>query len=1043
MAQQEHPSFTRFTTEHGLADNWVHTALQDSRGFLWFGTEGGLSRFDGQHFLNFYEDKNNPNSLSNNKVRDLCEDPDGSFWLATLDGGLNHFDPATGISTAWRTDSTPAWKDKDKPLSFTSILQDNGLLWLGSYDHGLGCFDKKLRRYTAWYDFPSDHHSDNLFQYNSINHIISDRQNPRYLWLAAANRGLSRFDKQTHQLEIWPIHDANGKEGVASMWLLQDKAGVIWIGTWSNGIARFDPNSSDKKMVWYPYDILSWKQVNVNRNVVLSMLETNDSVFWVATLDNGFGTFNKVSGEFKFLKNSLSGESPELDRACQGLYLDRQQRLWVLGRQQGGVRVFAPRRQAMRYISLAAGGGNAEHAEVSGFAYCPTRRTVFVATENNGCFEWSDENQRLVQRVKPLAGGTFPKFKTVHCDSKGTLWAGTAKTLGGGASLYWLKPGQTFFEPAVLKLSPPRGLEETVNDLMEDSKGYLWIATDYDGFYKVQLRTLITEYFHETKDFAQGTPNFNKWWALLNVKEDNQGKIWFVLKSGGVIEFDPVARDFKVCNQENVLPSNDLLSLETTGDNRIYIGTKNNGLLMMRPGVLSPDSLLIIDGKNGLPSQFISDVKRDKLGNLWLATDNGLAVFDPGSGHIRAYGITDGIRSLALKDRGLAIVPGLGVLIGQPNGFCLLRNEEPSKLPDATSMRVVLTDFKVFEQSNFFEKSILNAKEVILQPSENVFSFEFAVPSSLDASLVTYQFRLDGFDEKWYTATGQNSITYTQLPPGPYTFRVRALLTGQSSPETTLSICILPYWWQTSWAKFAATMALGLLFFAVYKYRTRQLKRENELLRQMNELERSALQAQMNPHFIFNCLGAIQNFILHNEKEQAMNYLGDFAQLVRGVLNASVMGKVSLQEELNLLENYLSLEQLRFDRRFDFEIKVTDGNELLDIAIPPLLIQPYVENAVLHGMAGKKCGGKVEVLFRKKENYLEVTVRDNGQGLASSGSPKTHKSVGMSVTRRRLEMLNSISKTGAVEVNQLSDETGKINGTEVKILIEFVKQENV
>ena len=142
MAQQESPSLTRFTTEQGLADDWVHTAMQDSKGFLWFGTEGGLSRFDGQRFFNFYEEKNNPNSLSSNKVRGLCEDPDGTFWLASLDGGLDHFDPSSGRSISWPTDSAQAWQDSDKPLSFICIHQDGDLLWLGSYDHGLGCFDK-------------------------------------------------------------------------------------------------------------------------------------------------------------------------------------------------------------------------------------------------------------------------------------------------------------------------------------------------------------------------------------------------------------------------------------------------------------------------------------------------------------------------------------------------------------------------------------------------------------------------------------------------------------------------------------------------------------------------------------------------------------------------------------------------------------------------------------------------------------------------------------------------------------------------------------
>lgn len=1042
QAQEESPSLTRFTMEQGLADDWVHTAMQDSKGFLWFGTEGGLSRFDGQHFLNFYEVKNDPASLSNNSVKAICEDPDGSFWLAVLDGGLNRFDPATGRATAWRTDLAQPWEDAKKPLSFTSMLQDGDLLWLGSYDHALGCFDKKLKKYIGWYDLPTDPLLNSPFQHNTINHIIADRQNPRFLWLAAANRGLARFDKQTKQLEIWPIWDIAGKGGVAAMSLFQDEAGLIWIGSWSAGVAVFDPKNPAQKIVTTPYDYPSWQQSNYNRNVVLSMLEKDDSLLWVATLDQGFGTFNKVSGKFNFYKNSLSGESPELDRACQGFFLDRQQRLWILGRQQGGLRVYAPKRQSMRYISLASGGGIAERSEVSSLAYSPSRRSIFIATENNGCFEWSDEKSSLKQLTKPMHEGSFPNFRVIFCDSKGNVWAGSGKTVGGKASLYRLKPGQSHFEVANLNLLPFGGLEETVNDIMEDSNGNLWIATSYNGIYKLNLNSMKVEYYFQGVGFAKDAPNFNWWWALLKVKEGPDGHIWFVMKNGEVLEFDPIARNFKTYNYDNILASNDVISLEFSADGQIWLGTKTHGLQTFSPGVTSKDSVRVVNSKDGLPSQYISDIKRDANGLLWLTTDKGLTTLDPNTLTFRNYGITDGLHSTVLKGKGLALVPSLGVLVGQPNGFCLLRNEVDKDHQDVSKMQVVLTDFKVFGQSKYFEKRVRAAVEVQLQPSENVFSFQFAVPTSLDASLISYEYRLDGFDENWYTADGANSITYTQLPPGPYTFRVRAVLAGQPSPETTLDIFIEPYWWQTWWTKAAGILSIGMLFFGAYLYRTRQLKRENELLRQMNDLERSALQAQMNPHFIFNCLSAIQNFILQNEKEQAMNYLGDFAQLVRGVLNASVMGKVSLQDEVQLLENYLSLEQLRFEKRFDYQIRLAEGLGNLKIAIPPLLIQPYVENAVLHGMAGRKNGGKVEVYFDKKENHLEVLVKDNGQGTMVNSLPKTHKSVGMTVTRRRLELLNSKSNSGAVEVHQPTDAEGKIAGTEVRIYIGFVTKNN-
>ncbi|MBK8562469.1 MAG: histidine kinase [Saprospiraceae bacterium] len=1031
-------SYARFTTEQGLADNWVHTALQDSQGFLWFGCEGGLSRFDGQHFLNFFKDKNRPNSLANNTVRGICEDADGVLWLAVLNGGLHRFDPATGKFDAWETDP----ENLQFKGELTAIVQDGDLLWLGSYNHGLGCFDKKKQQYIAWHSYPTDEHSTDTYQFNTVNHLIADRQNPRYLWVAAANRGLARFDKQTHRFEVWPISGVSGKTGVSAMRLVQDEAGLIWIGTWSGGIASFDPRSA--KMEIYPYDLTSYHQPNnYNRNVVQSLLLKDEHELWVGTEDNGFGTFDRKTGKFNFFKNEFSGESPELDRMCQGLYVDLQKRLWVLGR-QGGVRVFAPQQTTFRYVSLAAaaGGGRSERAEVADIAYSPSRRSLFVATENNGCFEWSDERNTLVQRATPLPDGTFPFFKTLLCDTKGNTWAGTAKTLGGGASLYVLRPGKLHFEAAILKFQPARGLEETVNDLLEDTAGNIWVATSYDGFYKLNPNNFAVESFRDQPSFAKDAPAFNKWWALLDMSLAPNGHIWFALKSGGVVDFDPTTRKFKLYNSQNGLASNEALAVECSSDGRIWVATKNGGVQSYRPGGKKGDVLELSDKMNGQHGQLVSAIGLDSVaGLLWLNTDKGLASMDPENDKMTIYGRSSGLRNAYLMGKGLAVVKGVGVVVGQPNGFCWLKQEGAVAIPPTPDTpRVVLTDLKIFNQSKYFEKQLRTTKELVLNPTESVFSFEFAMPTSLDAELAVFQYQLEGLDGEWYVAEDKHSISYSGLQPGTYTLKVRGVLPGNvTSAETRLRIRIMPNWWQTWWARSVAILAFGAALFFIYRLRTRQLKREHELQRQMIELERSALQAQMNPHFIFNCLGAIQNFILQNESEQAIEYLGSFAQLVRGVLNASVTGKVTLKEELSLLEGYLLLEQLRFNHRFEYEVKVAEGMSDTEITIPPLLIQPYIENAVLHGMTGKKNGGKVEVCFQPQGEYLNVVVRDNGHAGMGTGQPKTHKSVGMSITRRRLELLGS---GGNVEVKTLKDKEGNIIGTEVTIAIGFAQEKS-
>ncbi|MBI5916015.1 MAG: histidine kinase [Bacteroidetes bacterium] len=1037
--EEEASYFTRYTMEHGLADNWVHVAMRDSHGFLWFGTEGGLSRFDGQTFLNFYARKDAPDALSNNSIVDMCEDPDGTFWLAVLDGGLDHFDPATGKFESWKTDPNSP-EIKGQLLSLTSICQDGDLLWLGSYHHGLGCFDKKKRQFTGWYSFREDGLKANSFQYNTVKHVISDRKHPGFLWVTAAGRGLARFDIRNKTFDIIQIEDYAKIAGVAAMKLLEDEQGKVWIATWSAGVASFDP--ATRQLTTFPYNRPLWKKRASNRNIALAILEKNADELWIATEDNGFGVFEKNSGKYHFFRNALSGESPELDRNCQGLYLDPEQRLWVLG-VQGGVRSYNFQNQSFRYISLASGDAKTERVEVTDFAYNPLRKVVFVATENSGCYEWSDVGSRLTQRAKPIPGGLFPNFRTVTCDTKGNVWAGALKTLGGEASLYLLRPGQAFFEPVILPFPKPRALEETVNDISEDSKGNIWVATNYDGLYKISLGIRAVKRFAEDEGFAKGLPAFEKWWAFLDVKEDRRGHLWLALKSSGVLDFDPQTSSFVKYDDQNVLASNHARSLEIGLDGSIWVGTKNQGLQVLMPGWQIKSSVGTLDKKQGLPGDYVSCIEKDETGNLWMATNKGLAVYDPTGNQFKVFAKAEGLKDTYLTGKGLAIFPGLGVLVGQPNGFCLLR-QTSAQANNIAPVKVALTDFKVFDQSNYFEKNIRNAKVVELKPSENVFSFEFAAPTSLNADLTAYQFMLEGFDEKWYTAEGRKSITYTDLQPGNYTFRVRV---GEStSPETTLKICILPHWWQAWWFWTAVLLAGVLAVWAFIRYRTSQVRHEEQLktefYKKLSETEMTALRSQMNPHFIFNCLNSINHFVVRNDSEQAANYISKFSRLIRLVLDNSGSQKVPLEKELEALQLYMDLEAMRFGGKFRYELWVDDEVDAQFTQIPPMLLQPYVENAIWHGLMHKPEGGSVIVDVRlSNENLLHVEITDDGVGRARAAELESKTSLqhipqGTFITAERLRMLDPDNPNGGkVTIQDLVDTEGQPCGTKVVLEI--------
>ncbi|MDQ3142469.1 MAG: histidine kinase [Bacteroidota bacterium] len=320
---------------------------------------------------------------------------------------------------------------------------------------------------------------------------------------------------------------------------------------------------------------------------------------------------------------------------------------------------------------------------------------------------------------------------------------------------------------------------------------------------------------------------------------------------------------------------------------------------------------------------------------------------------------------------------------------------------------------------------------------ENNVSFDFLAMNYKMNGRIPYRFRINGGE---WTHTFNTSLTFSELSPRDRLLEIQAQNEDKHWSESAKLLFIIhPPWWMTGWASILfAFIALGFLLWFYY-YRIHRLKKAYKIKMRIKQLERAALQAQMNPHFIFNCLNSIQNYIYKNEKDEAIKYLGSFAGLVRSMLNASVAGKISLDEEIKLLQHYLELEKARFKNKFDFEIKTSEGLDLYENMIPPLLVQPYIENAVKHGIFGRDSGGMISVFFKMRDKLLEVMISDNGNGnledSRKSNQSINHKSFGMSITQNRLELLAEYDKNSPVVIKTLFDDKAKKCGTSVFIQI--------
>jgi len=308
--------------------------------------------------------------------------------------------------------------------------------------------------------------------------------------------------------------------------------------------------------------------------------------------------------------------------------------------------------------------------------------------------------------------------------------------------------------------------------------------------------------------------------------------------------------------------------------------------------------------------------------------------------------------------------------------------------------------------------------------TQSSFEWKYYISNTHLPNQCKIKYRLLPIDTTWHLTMNGEPFKYNQLQPNNYILQVKGMNSdGRCVNQNQFSFTISPPWYQTIWFYLLFTFCVGSLIILLYKWRIRQIKHKYIIQTEISNLQRSALQAQMNPHFIFNCLNSIQNFIMQNEKMEAMDYLNRFANLIRQNLDASTSNTILLSDELDMLKNYIELEQMRFNLTFDYTINIGDKLDIGSIYIPPLLIQPFVENAILHGVAGIEERGKIQIDISKEHQYLYIHIIDNGRGINDNQKDKMHKSHAMKITSQRLDYINSV-KDKLYNINTTSSEKG-------------------
>ena len=1001
-----------YQLEKGISQNTVRFILEDRKGYLWFGTWDGLNRYDGTEFKYFTPSITNPDSsIVQQTINALIQDANDNIWVGT-DGGLSLID--------YRTFATKNFHLSSEFLSDTihTLFQENdGTIWIGT-QRGIALLKPQtdsiipLNKYYA--------NCDSL----AGKEIRLIKKFENRFWIATAE-GLYQINKQENKLQVSRI---KGLCDLHITSIIAIKDSLLIIGT-ENGLNTL--NLKDNSIQHYHVDDSS---SSLTSNVIIALLYIDNKSIWIGTSGGGINKFDLNTSQITPINLSLENQGHqnklhEIDPYIYSLYQSRNGIIWV-GTAWHGVMKVNEKQNIFKAFQKTTHGKGITDNHIWSFAN--TDSSLLIGTEAGiGIYNTSKHKFTYLTKKDGLSSN---QIRSLFIDSEDNLWVGTFK---GGLNYYNTKTLEnTIF-------STKGDSSHHINDnsiwtIIEDERKQIWFGT-YNGLYCYNLSNQkIRSYTSSTEDSNSISNN-----AVYCSSIDQNGHIWFGTYSG-LNEYNPQTDKFTVYKHIEgdslSLSVNRIFSIYDDKEGNLWLGTVGGGLNKFDK---KTKTFKWFTTKNGLPNNVIYASIPDKHGNLWLSTNYGICKFNIESETTICYDVNDGLLSNELN-KGAAMSGKNGnIYFGGMFGFNVFN---PDKIiQNMKKPKIVVTSLSSIDKPTQYD--LESGAEIILSYNKNDFQIRYAVLDFTNPQKNRYKHRLIGYDRDWIITSSNHPIgLYSRVEPGKYEFQITGANNDGiwNSVPFIIQITIKPPWYRQPIFIIGTSLLMIILITLMIRARINRLKAKHQIERQMFEMERQALRLQMNPHFIFNTLNSIQAFILKNKTKESIAYLSKFSRLMRAILNNSQESLIAFDNEVETLHAYMELEQLRFEHRFKFSIHVSSDIDQEFIGIAPMLIQPYVENAIIHGVGPlKERDGEISIDFQVDGKYIICTINDNGVGRAYHKKKNnllrnTHKSSGITISSNRLNMIDQEAPDKIhMEITDLVEENGDAIGTRIILYIIF------
>nr|WP_172642224.1 two-component regulator propeller domain-containing protein [Allocoleopsis franciscana] len=826
-AAEANPTFEHITADQGVSQSGLNSIFQDSQGFMWFGTQDGLNKYDGYDFTVYKYNALDAYSLSDNFITSIYEDKSGIMWIGTDGGGLNKFNRETENFTRYIHDV-----DNPKSLSHNrvlSIYQDRfGTLWVGTDGGGLNKFDRENEQFTHYQHHLND---PNSLSNDIIFSIYEDKLGT--LWIGTGGGGLNKFNRKTGQF----IHYRNNPSDPSSLnddtvlSIHEDQSTKLWIGTKNGGLNEFDRESG--RFFHYTHD--PDNPNSLNHNTINSMAEDQLGNLWLATSSwygNSYGSgldkFVPKNGQFIHYKHDSKNPQTLSDNLVISLWVGHDQILWIGTAFSGLNKLDLKEPKFLHYKNDPAKLNSLSDNHVMSIDEDHFGQ-LWIGTSDGGVNKFDSQTGKFTHYTHNSANSyslSSNNIWSTYEDRNGMLWVGT---FGSGLDKIDRKTQKiTHYQH---NFNKPYSLSDnTVTSIHEDYLGTLWIGTMRGGLNKFEPES--EQFTHYTND--PSNPNSLSDISAFLIYEDRAETIWIGTLNGGLNKFQRETENFIHYKHDpknpNSLSYDRIVSIYEYPSGTLWIGTFGGGLDKFD---IATETFTHYTEKNGLPNNSVVGILADDEGNLWLSTGKGISKFNPKTETFRNYDVSDGLQGNEFDGVKAYLKSKTGeMFFGGLNGFNAFYPDQVKDNPHIPP--IVITDFKKFNESVKLKPSIFEIQSIKLSYKDNFFGFEFAALDYTNPLKNQYAYKLEGFDKDWIYSGIRRYASYTNLDGGTYIFKVKGSNNDGVWNEkgTSIKILITPPPWKTWWAYTLYIMAVVTVVIGYVQWKTRAQKKENALLRE-------------------------------------------------------------------------------------------------------------------------------------------------------------------------------------------------------------------